>query len=144
VKTDKHIKRSDGCRVRHVPLVAAGFVTLWVALVSFLGLPRLGQAQNGENGKELFEKRCSGCHALDKEKEGPRLRGVYGRMSGTVISFQYSNALKTAHITWDATTLDKWLTDPEKLVPDSDMAFQLVKAEERSDIIAYLKQLSSH
>jgi len=127
-----------------VPLVVTGCVALWVAFFSFLALPRLAKAQNSEHGKELFEKRCSGCHALDKEKEGPRLRGVYGRMSGTVASFQYSKALKTAHITWDAASLDKWLTDPEKLVPDSDMAFQLVRPEERTDIIAYLKQLSSN
>ena len=142
MKTDKYTKtdqtESALCRML---LALTGCV---VVLVFFLALPGTGQAQNSEHGKELFERRCSGCHALDKEKEGPRLRGVYGRTSGTVESFQYSNALKTAHITWDATTLDKWLTDPEKLVPDSDMAFQLVKAEERSDIIAYLKQLSSH
>lgn len=115
-----------------------------VALIFFLALPGTGRAQNAGHGKELFERRCTGCHALDKEKEGPRLRGVYGRMSGTVQSFQYSAGLKNAHITWDATSLDKWLADPEKLVPDSDMAFQLVRAEERTDIIAYLKELSSH
>ena len=123
-----------------VPLVVTGFVALGVALVSFVALPRLAKAQNSDHGKELFEKRCSGCHALDKEKEGPRLRGVYGRTSGTLQSFQYSNALKAAHITWDTASLDKWLADPEKLVPDSDMAFQLVRAEERIDIIAYLKE----
>jgi len=127
-----------------VPLVVTGCIALWVAFFSFVALPRLAKAKNSDHGKELFEKRCSGCHALDKEKEGPRLRGVYGRMSGTVASFQYSNALKTAHITWDATSLDKWLADPEKLVPDSDIAFQLVRAEERTDLIAYLRQLSSN
>ena len=142
MKTDKHITRENResafCRML---LALMGCI---VVLIFFLALPGMGRAQNGEHGKELFEKRCSGCHALDKEKEGPRLRGVYGRTSGTVTSFQYSNALKAAHITWDATSLDKWLTDPEKLVPDSDMAFQLVKAEERADIIAYLKQLSGN
>ncbi len=73
--------------------------------------------------------------------------GCAASMAGCPVrvqSFQYSNALKTAHITWDATSLDKWLADPEKLVPDSDMAFQLVRAEERTDIIAYLKQLSGN
>jgi cytochrome c len=83
-----------------------------------------------------------GCHALDGEKEGPRLRGVYGRTSGTVPSFTYSDALKNSHITWDDRSLDKWLTDPEKLVPNNDMAFRVGSAEERSEIIAYLKQLS--
>ena len=123
-------------------LAMTSCLALWVALFSFLALPRIGQAESGERGKELFEKRCSGCHALDKEKEGPRLRGVYGRTSGTVPSFKYSDALKTAHISWDATTLDKWLSGPEQFVPDSDMAFQLVKADERVEVIAYLKQLS--
>ena len=142
MKTDKHIKidqtESALCRML---IALTGCV---VVLVFFLALPGTGKAQNSEHGKELFERRCSGCHALDKEKEGPRLRGVYGRTSGTVESFQYSNALKNAHITWDAASLDKWLADPEKLVPDSDMAFQLTRAEERTDIIAYLKALSSH
>ena len=117
-------------------------IALWAALLSAVLVYKTGHAQNAAHGKELFEKRCSGCHALDKEKEGPRLAGVYGRKSGTVATFQYSNALKAAHITWDAASLDKWLADPEKFVPDSDMAFQLVRAEERTDIIAYLKQLS--
>ena len=126
-----------------VLLAMTSCVALWVALFTFVALPRLGQAESGERGKELFEKRCSGCHALDQEKEGPRLRGVFGRTSGTVPSFQYSDALKAAHITWDAATLDKWLAGPEQLVPDSDMAFQVVKADERVEIIGYLKQLSS-
>ena len=144
MKTEKHITRSHGRMACRIPLVLTGCVALWVALVSFLALPRSGKAQSGEHGKELFEKRCTGCHALDKEKEGPRLRGVHGRTSGTVTSFQYSEALKTAHITWDAASLVKWLADPEKFVPDSDMAFQIVRAEERTDIIAYLKQLPSN
>ena len=125
-----------------VLLATTSCLALWVALFS-VALPRLGRAESGERGKELFEKRCSGCHALDKEKEGPRLRGVFGRTSGTVPSFQYSDALKAAHITWDAATLDKWLAGPEQFVPDSDMAFQLVKADERAEVIAYLKQLAS-
>jgi cytochrome c len=126
-----------------VLLTMTSCLALWVALFTSIALPRLGQAESGERGKELFEKRCSGCHALDNEKEGPRLRGVFGRTSGTVPSFQYSDALKAAHITWDATTLDQWLASPEQFVPDSDMAFQLIKADERVEIIAYLKQLSS-
>jgi cytochrome c len=142
VKTDKYTKRKNReSAVCRMLLASTGCVA---ALIAFLALPGAGKAQNGAHGKELFERRCSGCHALDNEKEGPRLRGVYGRTSGTVASFKYSDALKAAHITWDATSLDKWLADPEKLVPDSDMAFQLVRAEERKDIIAYLKELSSN
>lgn len=106
-------------------------------------LARLGAAQGAADdkpGKQVFERRCSGCHALDKDLEGPRLGGVYGRTSGTVPGFQYSEALQRSHIVWDAATLDQWLADPEKLVPHNDMSFQLVKADERSEIIEFLKR----
>jgi cytochrome c len=117
-------------------------VALWAILLNAILVYKTGQAQDPAHGKELFEKRCTGCHALDKEKEAPRLRGVYGRTSGTVPTFKYSDGLKNAHITWNDQSLDKWLTDPEKVVANNDMAFQLGSAEERSQIIAYLKQLS--
>ena len=60
-----------------------------LALLSILALPKQGGAADGNPGKDLFDRRCSGCHALDKEKEGPRLRGVFGRASATVPDFQY-------------------------------------------------------
>jgi cytochrome c len=101
------------------------------------------QDADASRGHQLFEKRCGGCHSLDKEKEGPRLRGVYGRKAGSVSTFKYSDSLGKAGITWDDVSLDKWLTDPDKLIPENDMAFHLEKADERADVIAYLKQLSS-
>ena len=143
MKTNRQLEQPNKEHAGYRVLLAmTSCLALWVALFSFVALPRLGQAETSERGKELFEKRCSGCHALDKDKEGPRLRGVYGRASGTVPTFKYSDALKAAHITWDATTLDKWLAGPDQFVPDTDMAFQLVKADERAEIIAYLKQVS--
>jgi cytochrome c len=99
-------------------------------------------AQDSADGKALFEKRCGGCHALDRDKEGPRLGGVYGRTAGTLDSFQYSDALKKSKVIWGDATLDKWLTDTETLVPNNDMTFHVEKADERREIIAYLKQSS--
>ena len=93
------------------------------------------------DGKDLFTRRCSGCHALDKDKEGPRLRGVYGRVSGSVGAFPYSDGLKKAGITWDDQTLERWLTNPEVVVSDTDMAFHVKDAAERQAIIEYLRSL---
>jgi cytochrome c len=104
------------------------------------GSTLFGQAPAG--GKDLFAKRCGGCHALDRDKEGPRLGGVYGRVAGSLDSFAYSDALKKSKIEWNADTLDHWLTDTDKLVPNNDMTFHVEKAEERSAIIAYLKENS--
>jgi cytochrome c len=91
------------------------------------------------SGKALFEKRCTGCHSLDKNKEGPRLRGVYLRHAGSVPDFPYSDELKATKITWDDATLDKWLTNPDIMVPDNDMAFHVSNPQERADIIQFLR-----
>jgi cytochrome c len=93
-------------------------------------------------GQAVFENRCSGCHSLDQDKEGPRLRGVFGQKAGSVPTFKYSEAMKASNVTWDASSLDQWLADPEKIIPNSDMAFRVPKAGERTDVIAYLQQLS--
>jgi len=91
-------------------------------------------------GKAVFEKRCIGCHALEADREGPRLAGVYGRKAGGVAGFTYSTGLKNLGATWNDATLEKWLSDPDLMVPDNNMSFGVPKAEERRDLIAYLKQ----
>ena len=96
-----------------------------------------------DDGKQLFEKRCGGCHALDRDQEGPRLGGVYGRAAASVKSYEYSVALQKSHLAWDAQTLDRWLEDPDKLVPGNNMDFHVESADERSVIIAYLRQSSA-
>lgn len=104
-----------------------------------------GQTEAGDpkRGQDLFQRRCTSCHNLDTEKEGPRLRGVFGRKSGSIKSFTYSDAVKAANLTWDAESLDKWLSDTDKFIPDNDMNISLKNANERADIIAYLKMLSN-
>jgi cytochrome c len=67
---------------------------------------------------------------------------VYGRKAGSLSSFGYSDALRQSQLVSDDRTLDEWLTDPEKRVPGSDMAFRVPSGDERAAIIAYLKQIS--
>jgi cytochrome c len=93
-------------------------------------------------GQEIFDKQCAKCHALDKDKEGPRLRNIFGRPAASVPSFQYSDALKSAKFSWNEISLNTWLTEPDKMVPDNDMAFHLDSAADRKAVIAYLKGLS--
>ena len=91
------------------------------------------------DGRSAFEKRCTGCHALDHEKEGPRLAGVVGRKAGAVSTFTYSDAVRKSGVVWTEATLDKWLTDPETVIPDNDMSFRLSNPAERAAIVAFLK-----
>ena len=110
----------------------------------FLALACVAQSRPEQAGKQLFEKRCTGCHSLDADKVGPRLRGVYGRTAGSVKTFKYSDAVLSAHVTWDSMSLDKWLSDTESIIPDNDMSFRLSKSDERAAIIEYLRTLSAN
>ncbi|HLY42195.1 MAG TPA: heme-binding domain-containing protein [Terracidiphilus sp.] len=100
-----------------------------------------GDAIHGDanRGRLVFEKRCTGCHSLTQDREGPHLGDVYGRVSGTVPRFAYSDELKKAHIQWNETTLDHWLADPDALVPGNAMDFSVPRPEERADLIRFLE-----
>jgi len=91
-------------------------------------------------GKLVFEKRCASCHSMTKNQQGPQLAGLLGRRAGSVTRFGYSPALKKSGLTWTEATLDKWLTAPDTLVPDTAMDYRVRDAEERRDLIAYLKR----
>jgi cytochrome c len=126
---------------RHSAAVLAAFGgALLVTCASWAVRPLFA---GSSQGKEIFEKRCTGCHALDSDHEGPRLRGVFGRPAGTVRSFKYSEELQRAKFRWDEDKLDKWLTDTESDVPYNEMSFRVPKQEERAADIAYLKSLST-
>ena len=129
---------------------AAVAISFLLPVLVTLALPVPGEAAgmgvgmgDAERGKQAFEKRCGGCHSLDQDKEGPRLRNVFGRKAGTIPSFKYSDALKSAQVTWNDTALDKWLVDTETVVPDNDMDFHVPSAEERADIIQFLRVSSA-
>ena len=95
---------------------------------------------DASRGKTIFEKRCTGCHSMSGNGEGPKLAGVYSRKAGTIPTFDYSPALKKSGIVWTDGTLDKWLSDPDRMAPGTTMELRVVKAEDRRDLIAYLKQ----
>jgi cytochrome c len=93
------------------------------------------------HGKTLFS-RCSTCHTVtNQNKVGPTLAGVVGRKAGTVEGARYSKALPASGIVWDDQSLDSFLTDPAKLVPGTTMMVKLPNAQDRADIIAYLKTI---
>ena len=97
-------------------------------------------ANAADTGADAFARRCSGCHALDVDKEGPRLGGVTHRKAGAVADFPYSDELKQSGIVWDDATLMRWLEDPQKVVPGSDMAFRVPNPEERAAIVKFLSK----
>jgi cytochrome c len=73
---------------------------------------------------------------------GPSLAGLWGRKAGGLASFErYSDALKSSGIIWDERSLDGWLADPERMVPDNEMPFNGIKdARVRADLLVFLKE----
>jgi cytochrome c len=135
-------------RITDADIQAFSLWTHGITLASFNPTPEptpepSSEAGDASRGKDIFEKRCTGCHAINENREGPRLHGVFGRTSGSVADFTYSPALKNAHIVWNETTLNQWLTDPDTLVPNNNMEFRVVKPQERQDLIRYLRDTLS-
>jgi cytochrome c len=115
----------------------------WLAVSVMVAL--LAQAQAGipgdaARGKELYQA-CGGCHSIEENDIGPKHRGVVGRPAGSVADYAYSPALKASGLVWSAETLDRWLTNPQALVPGTKMYFSMPDPQKRADLIAYLAQL---
>ncbi len=116
-------------------LATLAAVTLTVGTARADGDPALG--------KTAFNK-CAACHSIKEgeNKIGPSLHGVVGRPSHSIEGFAYSDAMKAYNVTWDAPTLDHYLTDPRGVVPGTKMIFVgLKKDDERANVIAYLETL---
>ena len=99
-------------------------------------------ASDALRGEQIYN-RCLACHALTYDRVGPRHCGLFGRRAGSVPGFDYSPALKNSKITWNDTTLERFLTKPLAVVPGTTMTYDgVADAQDRSDLIAYLKLAS--
>jgi cytochrome c len=110
-----------------------------LALVATLQVRPANAAGDPAHGAQVY-KTCALCHAFDRNGAGPRHAGVVGRTAGTVPDYRYSPALQKSGIVWTDAMLDKWLADPQALVPGTKMFFNLDSAQDRADVIEYLRQ----
>ena len=70
-------------------------------------------------------------------KVGPALHGLFGRKTGQVEGFTYTDANVKKGITWNEDTLFDYLENPKKYIPGTKMAFGgLKKPKDRNDLIA--------
>lgn len=107
------------------------------------GVPTRSEAAGegtAAEGRKVFARRCTGCHSLEQNREGPNLRGVYGAKAGQVSHFVYSAALRSSQIVWNDGTLDRWLADPDVFLPGNNMDFRVANPQERRDLIRYFRE----
>ena len=120
--------------------VAIAAVAASTPLVRALPAAALEAGADADKGKVVFEQ-CGACHSLGEpgDYDGPTLKGVIGRKAGSIEDYRYSAAMKRSEVVWDASSLDKYLADPQAFIPGNRMAFAGISDKaQRDDLIAYI------
>jgi cytochrome c len=114
-------------------------------------LPPIGPLLAGANveaGKAIFMKQCFTCHTIDKggpNKVGPNQWDIVGRKKATHEGFSYSSALQAKGGDWTYEDINHMIFKPQAFVRGTKMAFAgLPKAQERADVIAYLRTMNDN
>jgi cytochrome c len=116
--------------------------TAALSALIFAALPRLARAQ--DKGELAFNNTCRTCHSIKagENRLGPSLNKVIGRKAGSQSGYaSYSQGMASSSIVWDEATLDKFITNPDSVVPNNNMKpFKgVTDSEIRKEIIEYLK-----
>jgi cytochrome c len=116
------------------------------ALLALAATTGAAVAQDIAAGEQSFRK-CLPCHSVGEDarnKVGPELNGLDGRVSGTAPEYSYSEANKKAQITWGEATFKEYIQNPMAKVPGTKMAFAGIKNDkEIASLWAYLKQFKA-
>jgi cytochrome c len=120
----------------HILIVASAFVIS-------AAFAEAAAAEDKGKGSELFNNNCRTCHSWKEgdNRLGPNLHGIVGRKAGSVSGFNYSGSMKSAGITWDEATLEKFITNPDSVVQNNNMKpfTGISDAATRKGIIDFLK-----
>jgi cytochrome c len=101
-------------------------------------------AGDAVRGEARFQD-CAACHKLEAgvNNVGPSLHGIFTRKAGEIADFRYSPAMKRSGIVWTPETLEKFISDPQAMVPGNRMPYAgMTGASDRADLIAYLLKAS--
>lgn len=97
-----------------------------------------------QHGADVFANECGVCHSVTKGATGmmgPNLAGVVGRKSGSLEGFNYSQAMRTKNIDWQAENIAQMITQPQAYVPGTYMPYMgLASADDREAVVCYLKE----
>jgi cytochrome c len=127
------------------------FLRVLVPLLSLLPSTALALDGDAARGERVFQ-RCYACHSVDpgeKAKlQGPSLFAILDRPAAAIADFDYSDAMREKGATglvWDAATLDRYIADPDSVMPGTRMSVPPLRDEqERADLVAYLARSGVH
>jgi cytochrome c len=126
----------------------ASFVLPGLALIMYATMYATAPLARTESRdpQVAYNNACRTCHSMREgdHRLGPSLQGVVGRKAGSVEGFQFSSAMKGSNIVWDEQNLDEFIANPDKVVHGNAMKPYggIDDAEQRKEIVAYLKSIS--
>lgn len=105
----------------------------------------LSAAQAAKTSQGAFNNRCRTCHSIkpNDHRLGPSLHGIVGRKAGETEFKAYSQSMRNSDIVWDAESLDRFIENPEAVVPGNNMRpySGITDQKERALIVEYLVSL---
>ena len=104
----------------------------------------LSQGTELASEQQAFNNACRTCHVAKEgdNRLGPNLYKVVGRKAGSLPDYNYSSAMKEADFVWDEEKLDRFIANPDEVIPGNNMKPYggLASREDRAKIIAFLAQ----
>jgi glucose/arabinose dehydrogenase/cytochrome c2 len=119
------------------------------SLVALTGLAAVTQAlaADANAGKAFFRQQCALCHSAEPNDnggaQGPNLDGVFARHAASNTAFSYTQAMRDSNLTWDAATLDRFLSAPTNVVPGSAMVIAVPDKQDRDNLVAYFEAVKN-
>jgi cytochrome c len=97
-----------------------------------------------EGPPAAFNNHCRTCHSVKEgdNRLGPSLHKIYGAKAGSSAGYaSYSQGLKSSGVTWDDATLDKFIENPDQIIPNNNMKPYKGIADQaaRQQIVDFLK-----
>jgi cytochrome c len=123
------------------------FLTVSAVCAGLVAFTTATPAVPADDGKIAFNNYCRTCHSLKAgdTRLGPSLHGIFGAKAGQSPGYAYSQSLRQSGVAWNEATLERWIENPEAVIPNNNMKPYngIADAAVRKKIIDFLKRSST-
>ena len=107
----------------------------------------VSQSVKAASEQQVFNNACRTCHTINEgdNRWGPNLYKIIGRQAGSLPDYNYSSALKGAGFVWDKEKLERFIANPDEVVPGNNMKPYggLASTDDRTRIVSFLQSVAS-
>ena len=107
----------------------------------------VSQSVKAASEQQVFNNACRTCHTTkqDDNRLGPHLNNIIGRRAGSLPDYVYSSAMRGAGFSWDKEKLERFIADPDELVPGNRMKPYdgLASDADRARIVTFLQSVTA-